>query len=149
ADSSLQHVIHTMTGVYGRDRRSDVKLLSRYAETGDERALAVLMVRHGSMIQSVCSRVLGDAAEVEVACQIVLMALAQEAGKIRAKTAAGWLHEAASRTAQHILQASKKRSTQRESTPDADVSDELLLKDVCDLLHEELANLPEELQAVL
>jgi RNA polymerase sigma factor (sigma-70 family) len=79
---------------------SDGDLLARFVATGDEAAFAALVRRHGPMVLSVCTRVLGDSDHAEDVFQETFLVLAQRAGSIRKLASVGsWLHGVASRLA--------------------------------------------------
>ncbi|HTU93073.1 MAG TPA: sigma-70 family RNA polymerase sigma factor [Gemmataceae bacterium] len=131
---------------------SDEQLLHAFTTRRDEAAFAVLVRRHGPMVLHVCRRVLGHEQDAEDAFQATFLVLAQNAAALRNKTAlASFLHATAYRTAMKAKQAAVRRRKHEEQTParpSANPADELLWREVRELLDEEIAHLPETYRSV-
>src|ERR1044071_2049125 len=99
ADRLLQSLVHPVRrdAAAGAD---DAELLQRFVTSRDATAFELLVWRHGAMVESVCRRALGGAAEVEDAFQATFVALLKQAKSIRQQTSvAGWLTRVALRIA--------------------------------------------------
>src|SRR4051794_36455052 len=64
------------------DRPADAELVARWVGQRDEAAFELLVFRHGSLVMSVCRRVLRDAHSAEDAFQATFMTLARKAGSL-------------------------------------------------------------------
>ncbi len=126
---------------------SDHQLLSRFGETGDEAAFAIIMDRHGPMLYGVCRRLLGDSHLADDVLQATFLLLSRQCGSIRKRTSvAGWLYRVAQRLARQVGRAEAARSRRercainnRSMEPPRDPGwDELSL-----VLDEELRQLPD------
>lgn len=98
--SSLLRFIHRL-GVTGDScTLSDAQLLERFAEQQDEAAFHALVRRHGTMVWSVCRRVLVREQDAEDAFQATFVVLAKKAAAIRKPELLGaWLFGVARRAA--------------------------------------------------
>src|SRR5437764_1679734 len=82
-----------------RDLR-DEQLLTRFFESKEESAFAVLVARYGSLVYGVCHRVLGNASDAEDAFQATFMVLVKKGATLRQPgRLANWLYGVAYRTA--------------------------------------------------
>jgi len=130
----------------------DRDLLLRYHSQRDEAAFDSLLRRHGPMVLDVCRGVLGDGSDAEDAFQATFLVLAHKAGSIRKGTALGsWLHGVARRTALKALARSttrQKHEARAPARPDAS-ADDLDWREVRQVLHDELAGLPERYREAL
>src|SRR5262245_53810250 len=100
ATADLSHVLDRARRLAAGDPAAppDAVLLARFVALRDEAAFAALVARHGSMLFSVCRRVLHDRHDAEDACQATFLVLARKASSIRRKTTLGaWLHGVAFR----------------------------------------------------
>jgi RNA polymerase sigma factor (sigma-70 family) len=126
---------------------SDHQLLSRFVESGDEAAFAIIMDRHGPMLYGVCRRFLGDSHLADDVLQATFLLLSRRCGSIRKSNSLGsWLYRVAHRLARQAQRADAARSRRerlavdnRTLAPPSDPGwDEL-----CLVLDEELRRLPE------
>ncbi len=136
----------------GRDL-SDGELLERFAAHRDEAAFALLVQRHGPMVQAVCRRVLHDAHGAEDCFQATFLVLVRRAASIREKgCVASWLYAVALHVASRArAQAAARRQRERRAAnmPRAEVLDELTWRELCSVLDEEVGRLPEKYRAPL
>jgi RNA polymerase sigma factor (sigma-70 family) len=138
----------------GSSSPSDADLLERYRARRDERAFALLVERHGSMVLNVCWSVLRHRHDAEDAVQATFLVLARNARSIRRpESLAGWLHGVAHRLALKA-RADSLRRQRREATAttrpvDAGPSNDPAWTEVCAILHEALSALPDRLRAPL
>ena len=140
----------------GCGRHDDhAQLLDWFLKRRDEAAedaFEELMIRHGPMVLRVCRSVLKDPNDAEDAFQAVFLVLANRAGSIRRQgVLASWLFGVAQRVACRARsRAARSRALDRiaaertgesylppESNPDGEI------------LHQEIADLPERLRAPL
>jgi RNA polymerase sigma factor (sigma-70 family) len=131
---------------------SDEHLLERFVRSQDQAAFAALVQRHGPMVLGVCRRLLHDAHEAEDAFQATFLVLVHKAGSISTPESLGpWLHGVAYRTAARARQAARHRAREREATamPDGDPAVELVWRELCQVLDEELGRLAQKYRAPL
>src|SRR5262245_2749641 len=77
----------------------DRSLLDRFVDHADEHAFQVLLRRHGPLVMSVCTRVLGNQSDAEDAFQATFMVFVRKANSLRApESLAPWLYGVAYRT---------------------------------------------------
>ena len=107
------------------DRRTDGQLLAEFAESGTEAAFAEVVRRHGTMVQGVCQRVLGEFHEAQDVTQAVFLALARKAARLRKDPSiGGWLHHVATclaRNARAAAQSRKRREDESMREPASNV----------------------------
>ncbi len=135
---------------YVRSRRraadSDAELLARFAADRDDDAFGELVRRHGPLVWGVARQVLGHDQDAEDAFQATFLLLARNAKSVRTGAAvAGWLHGTAWRIAakaRSSAAARRKRERNVRPRPNGDVADEVALRELQALLHEEVAALP-------
>jgi RNA polymerase sigma factor (sigma-70 family) len=124
----------------------DRELLVRFHSRHDDAAFRSLLRRHGSMVLDVCRGVLGDGPDAEDAFQATFLVLGQKGGSIREAASLGsWLHGVALRTALKTRARSAARQKHEARTPQRQASegDDLSWREVRQVLHEELAAIPE------
>ncbi len=132
---------------------TDRELLSRFVRDKDESAFAAIVKRHGSLVLSVCRRVLGNPTDAEDACQASFLLLAQNAPSNRwGESVAAWLYATARQVALNALTSrnrrvkhEKKARMKPPANPLAEISGEELLS----ILDEELNHLPERYRSPL
>jgi RNA polymerase sigma factor (sigma-70 family) len=124
----------------------DRQLLERFVRDADQAAFEALVQRHGPLVLSVCTRVLGGVHDAEDAFQATFLVLVRKAGSIRAPESLGpWLYGVAYRTALKAKAQVLKR--RRLEKPLVDVAapaagDSVTGRDVRIVLDEEVHRLP-------
>jgi RNA polymerase sigma factor (sigma-70 family) len=141
-----------MTSIHPESLRvlTDRALLDGYAMRGDARAFAVLVHRHGPMVQRVCRDVLSDPHDADDVFQSTFLVLAGKASSMPWQdSVAGWLQEVAWRLAHKARTAGARRrhhegraALPRERPGAFSPLDEVSLRESVRLLDEELARLP-------
>jgi RNA polymerase sigma factor (sigma-70 family) len=142
---------------------SDGQLLARFDARRDaraEHAFATLVRRHGPLVLRVCRQIVGDPHLAEDAFQATFLVLARKAGSIRRpELLAHWLYGVALRTAREARMRDDRR--RRHETPVGDGLDReptgaieqldstLIWREQFDVLHEEVARLPERYRAAV
>ncbi len=152
ADHQLTRLLQTLCGAPPDHGLPDGQLLARFVSLRDEAAFAVLLRRHGSMVYSVCRRVLGSAHDAEDAFQAVFIVLVRRARSVlNYESFGGWLHGVAYRTAlqaRAVIARRKMRERQVDDAPPPTVGPEEP-QDWRPLLDRELSRLPERLRAAV
>src|SRR5262245_57257441 len=151
--SVLQHLRRLVPAPTSTEPLRDEQLLECFLVRQDETAFEALVRRHGPMVFGVCRGVLHDVHDAEDAFQATFLVLVRKASSIRTRTSlGGWLHE----VAYHLAVKARVRAARRkahETRPSAAAADDPLsrmtLRELQDLLHEELARLPEKYRAPL
>jgi RNA polymerase sigma factor (sigma-70 family) len=124
---------------------SDGQLLRRFLNDRDERAFAVLVRRHGSMVLGVCRRILGNHADAEDACQAALLVLVRKAPSLSRRELIGdWLHGVARRTALKSRSAAARRRALEPAMARPEAQGEQNRNDWLARLDKEIARLPEK-----
>jgi hypothetical protein len=67
----LEQMLGAAVAISRSDARSDSELLTRFLDTGDERAFEVLLVRHCPAVRAVCRTWLRVTADIDDAAQAV------------------------------------------------------------------------------
>src|SRR5262245_50599253 len=130
----------------------DRDLLHRFHCQHDEAAFHTLLRRHGPMVLDVCRGVLGDGPDADDAFQTTFLVLAQKGGSIRKAAALGsWLHGVSHRTAlkARARSAARQRHEARAPVRQTAQADDLSWREVRQVLHEELAGIPERYREAL
>lgn len=126
----------------------DRQLLDEFLRRRDEAAFAELVRRHGPMVLNVCQSVLHNRHDAEDVFQAAFLILARKASSIRHREAVGgWLCEVAYRLARKEQTAIARRRTLEERREAPAVADPLLdmtLRELHQVLLEELQGLPEK-----
>jgi RNA polymerase sigma factor (sigma-70 family) len=132
---------------------ADSELLARFSENRDENAFAELVARHGGLVLGTARRCLRDSHTSEDVYQATFMTLARKAGGIKWMASIGpWLHATTVRLARKVL----SRATPTPIPVPTDVSSRAIdpaiavgWDEICRILNEELATLPEKLRVPL
>jgi RNA polymerase sigma factor (sigma-70 family) len=132
---------------------TDAELMTHFVGQRDGAALEALIRRHGSMVWSVCRRILGNEQDAEDAFQASFLVFVRKATSIRPREQVGnWLYGVAYRTALKArTKDARRRAKERRAaamTPtqtETDVSWSELLP----LLDQELARLPDKYRAAI
>jgi RNA polymerase sigma factor (sigma-70 family) len=142
-----QHVISRLLPGLGPDGSdaaiADGQLLERFLRLRDEAAFAVLVRRHGPMVQGVGRRILGNAADADDVFQATFVVLVREAPSLIGRPVlGGFLHDVARRAALNARRAlaDRRRKERRAARPEAQA--EAGRNDWLPLLDEELSRLP-------
>jgi RNA polymerase sigma factor (sigma-70 family) len=127
---------------------TDGQLLERFStRTGDvaEKAFANLVRRHGPMVLRVCQSRLYDRNDVEDAFQATFLVLVKKARSLWVSDSLGpWLHQVAFRTASSArLATARRRRHERGAAVKVEVSIGEGQSNSVQVLHEEIARLPE------
>jgi RNA polymerase sigma factor (sigma-70 family) len=124
---------------------SDGQLLSRYLESRDQEAFALLVKRHGPMVWGVCSRVLRCPHDAADSFQATFLVLARRAESISPRERVGfWLYGVARLTALRARVAGAKRSRHEmtmEQFPEPAASNEQT-NELTTLIDQTLSGLP-------
>ncbi len=137
------------------DPPSDADLLTAFVARKDTDSFAALVGRHGPNVLGVCRRILGDSHDAEDAFQAVFLVLAQKAGCISPPgSVGGWLHGVAVRTSNKAkVSATRRRRREMiaaaQSKRKGDVPSSAEHAELCSVLDQELAKLPESLRAAI
>ncbi len=137
----------------GHSHLTDSQLLQQFVAQRDEGAFTALVQRHAMMVLRVCRNILHHQQDSEDACQAAFLVLARKARTIRKQQAvSSWLHGVAYRIASRI-RAQARRRQRRETSSQApcstNPSDDLSVRELQVILHEELHRLPEKYRAPL
>ncbi len=139
---------------------SDDQLLARYITARDDSntAFETIVRRHGPMVLEVCRRLLGNYDDAQDAFQATFLVLARRAGSIAphpSQSLGPWLYQVASRTARKARGARRRRearerraASRSETTIQAEAPNSLD-HDEYQVLHEEVAKLPEKYRAAV
>jgi len=134
------------------DVRPDAQLLSEFTSSHDEEAFSQLVRRHGSLVFTVCQRVLGDAHQAEDAFQATFLVLARRAATVRRQASIrSWLHGVAYRVAlKERTRATRRRTHEgKAARPEEAAAADPTWSEVRGLIDEELQSLAEKLRAPL
>lgn len=135
------------------EQRTDAQLLQQFLAEREEAAFAALVQRHGPMVLGLCRSVLQHQQDAEDVFQAAFLVLARKAHTIRKQQSlSSWLHGVAYRLA---LKARRRSSRHRHFEPPpetpapASTLDDLTVREVRAILHQELHRLPEKYRAPL
>jgi RNA polymerase sigma factor (sigma-70 family) len=129
---------------------TDAQLLERFVGQRDEAAFELLVQRHGSIVLSVCRRVLHHEHDSEDAFQATFLALACKAQAISRRDAvASWLYKVAYRIALRARAAGRALPLTDEPPPAlaAEPILDLLRRELGTALDEEVSRLPDHYRA--
>jgi RNA polymerase sigma factor (sigma-70 family) len=148
SDKQLHTLVHHLRRAVARQGPGgldDAQLLQNFVRSGDPAAFEVLVWRHGSVVLNVCRRVLRDAQEAEDAFQATFLVLARKARTIgKGSSLAGWLYRVAYRIALRARPSALRCGSLPNDLPDLGSPDEVLGRDLRQVLDEEVNRLPEK-----
>lgn len=129
----------------------DAVLLKRFAAANDREAFELLVARHGPMVLGTARRLVGNNDDAEDVFQAVFLSLARLAKSVhQGRTLPAWLHRTTCRVAARLR---AKRMVQSATPPErsqqSDPAADLVWREVCQALDEELQRLPERLRSPL
>jgi RNA polymerase sigma factor (sigma-70 family) len=132
---------------------TDSQLIQQFVAERDEGAFTALVQRHAPMVLRVCRGILHHQQDAEDACQAAFLVLARRARTIRKQQAlSSWLHGVAYRVASRT-RAQARRRQEREKTSAVlcatNAIDDLTVRELQAILHEELHRLPDKYRAPL
>ena len=130
----------------------DVDLIAAFVARRDNDAFAALVNRYGPLVWSVCRRQLNNSTKADDATQTTFLTLIREARRVQPELLASWLVCVARRTCRKTQLAEARRhrresrSTLAKTTaPEAELS----VRELLELLDEELLNLPTHYRSAL
>ena len=130
---------------------ADGLLLARFAGEGNQDAFAELMNRHGPYILGVCRRLTYHQQDAEDVFQACFLELVKTANSIRQQgSVAGWLQTVAVRLSKKARARRARRQQKEAAVPMKQITvtpDDLSWSEVRQIVEEEIARLPEEMQA--
>src|SRR5262249_15380177 len=110
-----------------------------------EAAFAALVRRHGTMVLSVCQRILGNAADADDAFQTTFLVLVRKARSLRSRAVLGdWLHGVAKRSALKARSAAQHRRGKEQAMARSESHGEEPRDEWLPILDEEISRLPEK-----
>ncbi len=145
ADAPLRILLHHLhrRAAPGAGAADDAELLRRFVRDRDEAAFELLVWRHGTMVHSVCRRLLRDAHAAEDAFQATFLVLVRKAASVgRGEALAGWLYRVAYRVA--LRARARAVAVTAAAEPAFEPPDDLLWRDLRPVLDEEVNRLPEK-----
>jgi RNA polymerase sigma factor (sigma-70 family) len=149
-DNVVRHIRRLAMGPNCR-QCSDAQLLQQFVSQRDEDAFTVMVQRHERLVWRVCWQALGHVQDAEDAFQATFVVLAHNAAKIRNQEMLGsWLHGVALRIALKAKRgAARRRKHEREAAnmPGRKQVSELSWREVCQVVDEEVQQLPEKYRA--
>ena len=153
-DGAVLRQLRTLFNVGTVRELTDGQLLERFATDRDdaaELAFAVLVERHGPMVQRVCRGVLADPHDTQDAFQATFLVLVRKARALWVRDSLGpWLHQVAYRTASCARSSAARR--RRHERGAARPESAGLVEPAAELerlLHHEIDRLPERYRAPL
>lgn len=127
---------------------TDGELLEHFLRQDDQTAFAALVQMHGGLVFGVCRRILGNHHDAEEAFQATFLVLARKASSLKGRASlAGWLHEAAQRTAQNAKRLRARRQIREQQVEPMPELTAVAAKDAQEIMpyvDEELSRLPEK-----
>jgi RNA polymerase sigma factor (sigma-70 family) len=125
--------------------QTDGQLLEQFLAGKDDGAFAILVSRHGPMVLSVCSRILGNAADADDAFQSAFLVLLRRASALSSRLGVGdWLHGVARRTALNARRLAKRRRVKEQAVARSATQPVQEREDWLSFLDEVLDRLPEK-----
>ncbi len=151
--TTLLRQIRKLAEVQASSAQTDSQLLQLFIADRNESAFTTLLHRHGPKVLDVCRTVLHHQQDAEDVFQATFLLLANKADSIRKQPSLGsWLHGVAYRLALKARAQADRRRTlhqQVQQQPAASPLDDLTVRELRGVLHEELHRLPEKYRAVL
>jgi RNA polymerase sigma factor (sigma-70 family) len=153
--NGLSQAIHTVFTAGALGTLTDSELVERFtAEYGEasELAFAALVERHRAMVLLTCRAVLRDAHDSYDAFQATFLVLARKAQYLRIHHSVGpWLFRVAHRTASIARKARGRRQRHERAAAigAARCSSDRNVDDLAEVLHGEIARLPERYRAAI
>src|SRR3954467_13365262 len=127
---------------------TDLALLIRYRDDGDQDAFAHIVRRYASAVFSTAVRILGDRARADDVAQETFFRLSQKPEMVK-QSLGGWLHTAATRLAIDAVRSESSRAHREANYERKPASDTLKWAEVSPHVDEALAELPDETRALL
>ena len=153
APPSLLSSVHRLFADERRRQAPDRDLLQAFVQRGENDAFAELLRRHGPMVLNLALHLLHHRQDAEDVFQAAFLTLARKAHSLRSDSSvAAWLHSVVWRLAMRSRTASKRwnnRLASSPASPQPSPADEISLRESQELLHQELAALPERLRLPL
>jgi len=149
---SRAHIIIDRLRVLAIEQASDRQLLEQYIFRHDQSAFAALVRRYGGLVFGVCRGVLANRQDAEDAFQATFVVLARKAASIRRRESlSSWLYGVAHRLARKARSQPITRREIRIANRPApiDPADDVALRELTGILHEELVRLPDRYRAPL
>ncbi|MCI0457943.1 MAG: sigma-70 family RNA polymerase sigma factor [Gemmataceae bacterium] len=129
---------------------SDGELLDRFARLHDAAALDALVRRHGPTVLGVCRRLLRGPADVDDVFQATFLVFVRRARTLSPRgSLAAWLHTVATHLALRTRAAARRTPPEAAQRPPPEPPTEAAARELCALLDEEPARLPEKYRAPL
>jgi len=149
---SRTHIIIERLRVLAVEQVSDRQLLAQYIYRRDQDAFTALVRRYGGLVFGVCRGILSNRQDAEDAFQSTFVVLARNAASIRRREAlSSWLYGVAHRLARKARsQPIRRREIRIANRPTPiDPADDVALRELTGILHEELVRLPDKFRAPL
>src|SRR2546427_5212823 len=130
----------------------DAVLLKRFVAANDREAFERLIARHGPMVLGTARRLVDNTHDAEDVFQAVFLSLARLAKSIRqGRALPAWLHKTTCRIAAKVRKnrVSGSNAPPPEPCENIDPEAQLVWREVCQALDEELQHLPERLRSPL
>jgi RNA polymerase sigma factor (sigma-70 family) len=127
---------------------SDLTLLDRYRDQGDQVAFAEIVRRYASAVFSTCMRIVGDRARADDISQETFFRLSQKPHMVK-QSLGGWLHTAATRLAIDVVRSETSRAQREAAYEPKPPSEAVKWSDVSPRVDEALAELPDEMRVLL
>src|SRR3954463_504294 len=127
---------------------SDLFLLERFREEGDQEAFAEIVRRYASAVFSTCMRILGDKARADDVSQETFFRLSQRPDAVK-QSLGGWLHTAATRLAIDAVRSESSRAQREANYEPKPPSQSMQWAEISPHVDEALAELPDETRVLL
>src|SRR3954453_15800614 len=127
---------------------SDLLLLERFRDDGDQEAFAEIVRRYASAVFTTCVRILGDKARADDVSQETFFRLSQKPDAVK-QSLGGWLHTAATRLSIDAVRSDASRAHGEATYERQPASESMQWADVSPHVDEALAELPDETRMLL